>query len=462
VALLLAVAVGFHPAGWPDWQRRWAVFWLELAVVLVWTTSVVVWLRRQGHLSRRLVSATLLGLLLVDQLLFAAPYTPQPLARLIYPQTPTITRLQQTIGAARMAAQGAILPPDSTVPYQLHDLRAYDPTASARYLDFMLALDPEIAALPLLCCRTLTCPRLSLLSVASVAYYATLPDMDANLCTRLAPGQTPAPGPLTPLWTQGGLTLWRNTQARPRFYFADQIIPSSSAEQTQAALPRLQADRRDAIIEDASAGTWAMPAEAGAINVLTDAPGEITLRAQTETPRWLVVDEGYDPGWQAAVDGVSQAIHPANELFQAVLMPAGMHTLHLTYRPVDFALGARLSLLAGLVLGLLLLQAWVRRRGQPRLGRRGPDGASGVFSAAHALAGRQEWGMEAPDETALALGKLCGLLAWRRMFLRDFAGVLGLFASARLFLLPSQPLEEDDAQDHDVQQQAGRVEDDGA
>jgi hypothetical protein len=361
LVLLWAAAQFFRPAGWSAAQIGWALLWVAWAILLLWTTSLLVWMRRQGRLTGRIAGATLLALLLCDQLLFAAPYTPQPPARLAYPQTPTITRLQQTIGSERLAAQGPILPPDSTVAYQLHDLRANDPTASERYLAYMLALDPSLRS-DTLCCRALTCPSPVLLSVASVAYYATLPDVDANQCARAAPGQPSASGPFVPLWTQGGLTLWRNTQARPRFYFADHIIFSSGEQQTLTELPMLSAAGRDAIIEGAAVAPAAPSTDAGAISVLADQPGEITLRTQTETPRWLIINEGYDPGWQATVDGADQAIHPANEMFQAILVPAGTHTIHLAYHPVAFSLGAWLSGLALLILLSLLAGDWGIRR----------------------------------------------------------------------------------------------------
>ena len=91
-------------------------------------------------------------------------------------------------------------------------------------------------------------------------------------------------------------------------------------------------------------------------------PGEITLRTQTEAPRWLIVDEGYDSGWQADIDGTRQVIHPANEMFQAFLVPTGTHTIHLRYRPPSFIAGALLSALALLTLLGVLMGAWLRRK----------------------------------------------------------------------------------------------------
>ncbi len=360
--ILIAIDRWYRPAGLDQGHTLWVLFWLDVSVLLVGATSLVLALRWRGWVNPRIAGALILLLLLFDQLPFAAPYTPQPSASLAFPVTPTIVRLQHTVGSERMAAAGWILPPDSGTAYGLHDLRGYDPLASARYLKYMLVMDPSLEQSPITCCRVLTCPSLTLLSMASVAYYATLPEVDANRCARLSPGQGPTPGPLIPLWTQGGLTLWQNTLVRPRFYFADQIIPSSSETQTLAALPTLSAGGRDAIIEGAPATADAATTNTGAISVVTDLPGEITLQTQTDAAQWLIVDEGYDTGWQADVDGLSTAIHPANEMFQAVYVPVGAHTIHLIYRPRMFWLGASLSALALLILLGLLLGEWTRRR----------------------------------------------------------------------------------------------------
>ncbi len=361
----LAVALGsarvlVHLVQEQPTHLHWILFWVGLALVLVGGACGVVFLRWRGWLNGRVALCLVVLLMLCDQLPFAAPYVPQPQARLAYPPTPTIIRLQHTIGTNRMAAAGQILWPDSGVPYHLSDLRAFELIASARYLRYMLTLDPSLKGKPE-CCRTLVCPSATLLAVASVVYYATLPDEDANTCQPRSSAEAASSGPFVSLWTQGGLTLWRNTQARPRFYFASQVIPSSGESQSVADLALLSLTGRAAIIEG-SARASAPGTAQGDITVMLDVSGEIRVRTQTEAGQWLIINEGYDPGWQAEVDGEDAPIHPANVLFQAVWMPAGTHTLHLTYRPTGFVLGLWTSALALLVLLSLLLSEWIRLR----------------------------------------------------------------------------------------------------
>ena len=67
---------------------------------------------------------------------------------------------------------------------------------------------------------------------------------------------------------------------------------------------------------------------------------------------FVVFSETWYWGWQAVVDGRKVPLYRADYLFRAVPVPAGRHTVVLTYRPWDFYIGLALSLGA---LGLWVL-----------------------------------------------------------------------------------------------------------
>ena len=143
--LIWAIGRFYRPPHLETMQVQFVVIWIRAAALLIWAASLLLFLRRQGWLRGRVVGALLLGLILCDQLLFAVPFIPQPSASLAYPEIPAIAHLQQTVGTARMAAYAGVMTPDTTLPYGLNDLRAYDGTASSRYLRFMLTMDPAQA-----------------------------------------------------------------------------------------------------------------------------------------------------------------------------------------------------------------------------------------------------------------------------------------------------------------------------
>jgi hypothetical protein len=74
-----------------------------------------------------------------------------------------------------------------------------------------------------------------------------------------------------------------------------------------------------------------------------------------ERAGWLVLLESYDPGWRAWVDGRAVPVYPANGLFQAIAVPAGVHRVRWVYFPSSLIAGGIVTLLgvAGFSLGVL-------------------------------------------------------------------------------------------------------------
>lgn len=72
-------------------------------------------------------------------------------------------------------------------------------------------------------------------------------------------------------------------------------------------------------------------------------------------PGFLVVLDSYYPGWKAYVDGRESGILRANYAFRAVEVPAGIHTVALSYSPRSFQVGFAVTaifLLAGIALAI--------------------------------------------------------------------------------------------------------------
>ncbi len=75
-------------------------------------------------------------------------------------------------------------------------------------------------------------------------------------------------------------------------------------------------------------------------------PGRIIHQISADAPALLVLSETHYPGWQATVDGQPAPILRADYVLRAVPVPAGDHTVELTFRPRSVTLGAIISGLA--------------------------------------------------------------------------------------------------------------------
>ncbi len=90
-------------------------------------------------------------------------------------------------------------------------------------------------------------------------------------------------------------------------------------------------------------------------------PETVTIRTTSATPAILSVSLVYYPGWQATVDGQAAPLLRADTALTAIPVPAGDHTVQLVYRPQSYTIGAMISILTLLVIGVLGLAATFRR-----------------------------------------------------------------------------------------------------
>ncbi|MBI2939168.1 MAG: hypothetical protein HYY04_01915 [Chloroflexi bacterium] len=89
--------------------------------------------------------------------------------------------------------------------------------------------------------------------------------------------------------------------------------------------------------------------------------GRVRARVTLPRPGLLVFGESWDPGWRARVDGQPAPIGRVNLIYQAVWLGAGPHDVVFEYRPTSLLIGAGLSLLALVVIGVLVCARMVIR-----------------------------------------------------------------------------------------------------
>ncbi len=95
----------------------------------------------------------------------------------------------------------------------------------------------------------------------------------------------------------------------------------------------------------------------------------ITVHLDGRGGGFLLVNEGFDPGWTATIDGTPAPVVPANVAFRGVVLPPGARSVVLDYKPRAVKLGFELSAgaLALLLAALLISGALARRPASPRL-----------------------------------------------------------------------------------------------
>ncbi len=142
----------------------------------------------------------------------------------------------------------------------------------------------------------------------------------------------------------------------PRVFFASSVQSLAGPEAVLEALfpkGKLPAEGYDAerlsYVEGAIAGSYSTAGQAELKASFRDQYAAIEFPPAT-TPRFLVVNERFDPYWRAYIDGKAVTIYPTNIMMRGVVVPPGAHEVTMIYRPYDTSDRAWVFYLAGLAL----------------------------------------------------------------------------------------------------------------
>jgi hypothetical protein len=106
--------------------------------------------------------------------------------------------------------------------------------------------------------------------------------------------------------------------------------------------------------------------QSGSARIVSFAPEQIAIEAESEHPALLVIAEAWYPGWRAQVNGTEAPCIPVNAWMRGVPVPAGRSHIVLSFHSRFLALGACISLLA--LAGLVFL-LWRPRAQRKNAGR---------------------------------------------------------------------------------------------
>ena len=85
------------------------------------------------------------------------------------------------------------------------------------------------------------------------------------------------------------------------------------------------------------------------------------VRTSSATAAFLVTSDAFYPGWRASLDGQEATLYRADYAIRGVMLPPGEHTVSFDYNPRRFYLGAGISVLSLLALGVLAFTGRARR-----------------------------------------------------------------------------------------------------
>ncbi len=154
------------------------------------------------------------------------------------------------------------------------------------------------------------------------------------------------------------LLVYSNPEALPRAWFVDSVEIAKDDHAVFAALDAPGFNPRHlAVIQSAVTPPVVQRPDTGATVAVTEHQSRrIVMSATTSRPALLVVSEVYYPaGWKATIDGQETEIFRTNSVLRSVVVPAGAHTVTMTFDPPVYRAGYLISNTAWIFVGLCIL-----------------------------------------------------------------------------------------------------------
>jgi hypothetical protein len=231
----------------------------------------------------------------------------------------------------------------------LEEAQGYNPVQSLRYWSFVRAIDPKpirYNAAGFITAEPLT---LDLLQVAYLVQPATDPVAVPDV---------------VPVARERRWEVYRLRDPAPR---ASVVTSRSVVSSAREALARILApgfDPRREVVLEARAGLTGLAelpgpsaGSDGSATYVQEGPQAARVEVESATPAIVLVRNTFDSHWSATVDGRSAPVLVADSFLQAVPVPAGRHTIRLSYD--DPTIGYGLLGSAVSIALLLGIAAWL-------------------------------------------------------------------------------------------------------
>ena len=143
-------------------------------------------------------------------------------------------------------------------------------------------------------------------------------------------------------------------------WWVDSIAYVNKADQEMAALDSIKPDRwavADTHFKDILGA--ATPHQVGDTIVETGyAPNRLTYKSHSAQGGLAVFSEIYFPwGWTATIDGKEAALGRVNYVLRALQIPAGDHTIEMSFHPIEVTASERVATTAIILIFIALLLA---------------------------------------------------------------------------------------------------------
>ena len=93
----------------------------------------------------------------------------------------------------------------------------------------------------------------------------------------------------------------------------------------------------------------------GYVNILKYSPNYVEIEANANNSSFLVLADNYYPGWKVHINGSERNVLRVNYNLRGVVLPRGQNKVQFSFDPLSFKIGAAISFLTMLSIGVFFL-----------------------------------------------------------------------------------------------------------
>lgn len=248
------------------------------------------------------------------------PFTPQDY---FFPQTRAISFLTSQQKPFRvMSLDNRIVPPNVGAYYGIESIEGYDPIYSARYEEYIAALNRREANIkpPFGFNRIITVPTIDspLVKLLNVKYVLTLEEIKSS--------------DLELMYREGNTRIYYYKKALPRIYPVESVVTETTKQGIMDALyDRKFNPLKTAVVEGALVIAPHPLTDADSVRITSYTDSTLTAAASLTNDHFVVIANMYDPHWRVTVDGSPVKIQRADYIFFGIVVPKGDHLIKLVY-----------------------------------------------------------------------------------------------------------------------------------
>jgi hypothetical protein len=164
--------------------------------------------------------------------------------------------------------------------------------------------------------------------------------------------EIPLPGFKKVYSGKDGIVL-ENERVLPKAFYVDSLVYANSAQQAINDIKSPFDPHKYAVVQGAH-NLKDNPDSTATVTVTTYRPRKIELKTTRKTDGFLVLSEIYYPaGWKAFIDGKETPIIKTNYVLRGLSVPAGSHTITLTFNPSTYTIGTTSAWIATILIYLI-------------------------------------------------------------------------------------------------------------